>query len=387
MSYRPTVSNVLSTKAEGPTEVSLKRVDRQNEVKNVWYSTIVYARPQTGLPTLTPCVINDQRSQNLLNRAGDYRMSITKFRCETSTIPAYQVEPLLGQPDVTVLAASFSLESGGTIITENITWYPEYDSAPVPSTPETGAGSDYYSGWSFKHLCRLINLTLQSLNTQLIAAVPALAGTPACFVVYYPATQSITLFAPATEYDMATGAPTIFLHTNSVGYQFLPLIGTVIDRGDAVRTYTYQIYEQADASNLDTLGAVTYLTMPQECPGGMNFLFPCSSLVFTTHTMPIETETTSVLYLGQVAMNQSTINTIIDFSPGVALGSELRFDVTYQPSGMWRWCDLKGTDPLKAVTMQIMWVDWKGRFHPLMLPEDGSASVKILFQPKDADLY
>ena len=99
------------------------------------------------------------------------------------------------------------------------------------------------------------------------------------------------------------------------------------------------------------------------------------TIVFISQSIPIVPE-----YIG--GSNQVSRRVLTDFEPQNALFD--RSDIQYFLQGALRYYDLKSTQPLNTIDIQIWWSDKLGRLFPLQLAKYDTATIKIEFRNKKA---
>lgn len=114
---------------------------------------------------------------------------------------------------------------------------------------------------------------------------------------------------------------------------------------------------------------------------------PCTSLQFTTATIPVNPSATSApLFLGDnlrstlAASAQS--NVITDFQIPLTTGTELTGQLYYAPSSEYRLFDLVTNGPLQQLNIEVTWLDKYGFSHPFLLKNGGTASLKLMLRKK-----
>jgi len=321
----------------------------------------------------------------VLDTPGNYRLAVERLRVQTSTIPLYIVKPREGQADVDELDMSVSLQDNlGNVVTEYIHWIPEYLAATPPNVVDVEQNRKYYHGYSVSHMVRLVNTALLTAMTGLIVLNPALTGTPTPFFEYDSTVLRMRLYAPESTFNQTTAA-TITLWSNQAFNEYFAFFDTDIDETAQVLTYNYNIYPTPTGGNVVSVAGTDYVRMEQEYGNFLQLWNPCQSIVITTINMPIVSEATSSLYVGESQTLNTTEQIITDVSPSLLDGTELRTDLTYSPSIL-RWVEMQSSAPLTALQFQVYWRDYRGNLIPLELPYNGSASIKICFRSKAAGM-
>lgn len=119
---------------------------------------------------------------------------------------------------------------------------------------------------------------------------------------------------------------------------------------------------------------------------------PIQSIVFTSTLLPVSMENVGTpLVLNGANANKTILGSTANIFPIVtdfvvpfsaASGGYLP-DVTYVPSGEYRFVDMYGTSPCKAIDISVFWKDLYGLLHPFLLGSGCSGSLKVLFRRKD----
>jgi len=313
---------------------------------------------------------DDNRTAPLVNKANDYNLSIIRFNTTLQSLPALIVEHPSGTTVNT--AYSFTITTGGNDFTTVVQWSP-----PNASTlPGSGDLFDpYWWEYDYTRFTQFVNTALATATTN--------AGLPnAPFFQYDYTTATFSLYAPATQFDDATGTAELFADTQG-HYLYGGFASEYTNTTD--KEFRYMIFNQPGESNT-TIGGVQYIVKKQT-PGSLCNWNPVRRFVFTSQNIPVNGESLLPQTPYATGVQQNTLATqkiISDMTPELTRGDELRSGtLEYNPSAQYRFADLTSSDVLKYIDFQLYWEDQLGGLHPHYLLHNGFIAVKMLFQRKD----
>lgn len=356
----------------------------------------------------------ETRSQPLVTKADDYDMSITRFQCDTYSLPIYEAEitPNQGNPDAMDLFVYFIYNDGvhdpnlgynsGNVrmLWERVDFT---KSVPVPpnQTP-TGfqVDSSYYYSYDYSHILRMVNLALDKAMIAIRAGFPFLpdykdlTNVEAPFLVWQKESNSANLYARADYFDVSKTPtvqdPVIEIYFNRSLYAMFNSFP--VRKFSPINNFSahYQIMVDSVKNSRVISGNFQFETerficLPQEY-STISQWAPVSSLVFTSATLPIVVNQLSNVHLFQnnnlIQLSGATNNfrTIItDLSTNE---QSYRPDIIYTPTGEYRWISLTTSQPISQFTLEVYWKSKVGKLIPFHLPAGGSCSMKVLFRKK-----
>lgn len=95
---------------------------------NFIYYDMQFCAVSTDLGLLPQLRFDDNRSDNILNKAGDYKMSIVRFQVDTSYLPSYICFIQPNQPNVnlSIYSVSLGVKIGGNNYVNNKQYFLEW---------------------------------------------------------------------------------------------------------------------------------------------------------------------------------------------------------------------------------------------------------------------
>ena len=111
--------------------------------------------------------------------SAEYFCSIVRFTMQTgNTLPVFIPSIVLNQVDPHLTIYKVTLTYRATIVTRNVVYWPEDNTAPVPAPPLTtqDISSTYYYVFNYSNFVEMVNAALRTAFIALRAAV-----TPAVF--------------------------------------------------------------------------------------------------------------------------------------------------------------------------------------------------------------
>jgi hypothetical protein len=348
--------------------------------------------------------------------SAEYFCSIVRFTMQTgNTLPVFIPSIVLNQADPNLTIYKVTLTFQGTIVTRNVVYWPEDNTAPVPASPLTtqDISSTYYYVFNYSHFVEMVNAALKTafndLRTLVTPAVFDVIPTVAPYLDFDITTNRVILRAEQKRYDetfitfIGGGVPAINIFFNErlfdlfTGMQYT----YEIKQGDI----NYRLRVAYNGGNLVARNVITgydavakevtyttinYVQMFQEV-SSIALWNPVASILFTSALLPIKTTQTSLPRnigsredaFANVGNNSNLISAISDFSIAVDGNNQYRPMVVYNPSAEYRLIDMNSCMNLNRVDIIVYWKDKFGNMHPFELNPGNAASVKIMFRRKD----
>lgn len=381
-----------------------------------------------------PTVLNVNEGQTL-SSIGDYYNVTPYIVTMTYTVPTlggfnggtytYKVSvPITYKPD--------------DLTTNLPIWNP---ALPQALTLETLTSSYYYI-FSYQRWMSMVNLALNNCfyilqgnltngvsnfsSTVLVPANKYLPTTALSLTIPSPPTNASLINPPSMSWDIPSakailtadnygfntterpGAqssviPYIPLYFNdplstlmdSFPYQFQGVIASdplfaqlIFDFNSNAGAYIVQPFSPTGTPITTASYLAIQITQDHQTASLMN---PIQSIVFTSTLLPVCMEQVGApLILNGTSTNATVIGStanifpvITDFQvPFSALNTYVP-DISYEPSGEYRLCDLYGTSPAKQIDIEVFWKDSYGLLHPFYIGSGCQASMKIMFRSKD----
>lgn len=159
----------------------------------------------------TPAVFIEDRTQNILDNASDYYMSVVRFSIDGSLIPIF-VCPVIPNPDEPDPAHPIDMNYTPFIVTlqtatasysQHVRYVPESNVTPLPNPPTVQYGQDfsnsYYYVYTYTRFIAMVNQAIQVAFNNLVIAEPAFVGSFAPSFTFDSVTRLITLHVTAVD--------------------------------------------------------------------------------------------------------------------------------------------------------------------------------------------
>ena len=305
----------------------------------------------------TKAFYSTTKTQPILKNPANYHCFVERF-----DIPGYNLPCVIFDP---ANPGKVTLEYNGDIQSANLVWVPRSD---TPTTAE-----DYYWVYSPTHYLDMMNTAFEAAFAAL-AAPPA--GSNAPKISFNQKINKFQLYAEKAYYDLSLANPITIRFNNPLYYRF-PFWDY-----DAVGNPTDWLVQVTDyLQNREIIGGVEYLTVTDDNYVG-GFWSPVQSIVFTTN-LPIRSSYTDFDSGGQANTgNTNTQPILTDFKLNPRFVRDQQTNILFIPQTSIGVLDMVSNDPLKKITLELYWQDYTGNVHPISIPEDFHAGVKLLFVRK-----
>jgi hypothetical protein len=331
----------------------------------------------------------ETRSIPIIKNTGDYSLSIVRFEIDTYSCPTYFAS-IVPSPntDINLMTDSVTLEYNNVKVKQNLEWYPNDNSAKIPtSVPLIGdVVSEYYWGNSFYHYCYMVNIAFDKANDTLKGLGGVNKLPPRLF--WNCDTLSAELLLDSSYYDPLLATPASVYFNRSLYSKFSSFPATKYASDDTYEA-TYKINTSHEVGlKLLLIGTdgINYTKIQQEYSTISNWS-AISSIMFTSNTIPIVASQTAnpvTFHQGEhVNRNShatSQSNIITDLA---TLDLCYKSTLMYSPGAEYRYIDMFGSNPLTNIDIQVYWKDRYGNQYPFYLGSGASFSAKILFKLKE----
>lgn len=384
------------------------KFDLNNQPLDIYYDLNILENDRTGLVEPQPINFNEIRNSPFIMNPGNYLMSIVRFEIDTPTLPVFIpfIQTNQGDPNLTVY--SFTMTYVHNAITYEQQQYciyqPENLSVPVPSAIngnyQTQQNIRYYYVRSYNSWMESMNKALKdcfdNLKTQVTNAGGALPTNNPPFLELEPHTLNITLSADIIGFAESLNNP-IKLFMNSPMFTLLSnfqikYFGSVASITNG-KNYQFRIYGIPSVNPLNVYiinNNYSVLQTFSEGPTPVALWNPITSIVFTSTLLPIVPTNYGIpkVYNANESQlstgnNSNLVPIITDFIVAFSATNNYKPTINYEPAGEYRWVDLMGNNPLNTIDIQVFWKDKFGNLNPVLLKNQCSASIKILFRRKD----
>jgi hypothetical protein len=380
-----------------------------------------------------PLVYNQTKSSNIINDCSEYHCSVVRFQID-SILPViiplmeleltpesyYQARTMyyfnIGygtDPDSAILVNGATGSAEGECVrfypdNFNKGLYPNYQlPSALPKTQIEVNNNPYFWLSSIKSFLTLLNRALYVIYfrakglylTQLAKASPP-------EFIWNTATQKIDLIVSEEFLSpniVDSTKSNFFITINAPLYNLLNTFSFTVNG-------VYSVNQWRDGVpfffNLYKNYGINTITVPINVPptpadGTLLYRFeseassvpswtPCSSIVFSSYTIPVNSSEAGVVeYLGSKSpFNTNSANNLVneltDFIVNQDIGTELSNSVLYYtPASEYRLISLNSNQPINKINIKVSWLDKFGGNHDFLLNYGGSASLKLLLRRKN----
>ena len=377
------------------TKLSRVPVDPDNVYLDIMTTNVLGNRTEP-----LPIQFNENRTNPILDNAGDYCMSVVRFSLDTQTLPVFipLIDTTGNDPNKTVYYVTMEYtdaDGNTTTINTNIKWITQnqyLSPPPVGQYPtEQSMNQPYYYAYDYNWIAYLVTNALDACMSQL-----GLTDVMAPTFVYDPSSQSFIIAANKEYFEFISPSqqPAIRLFFNSQLYELFSSF-PAINYGMADQYKHYQvIFNSSNGANEISLPNVpeedvipqTFIQVIQETPTLAN-LTPVSAIVFTSSMLPILPEQISS---PQIFIEGSHASTGNNANIGQIITDLESDDGTYKPSiqytptAEYRRISLLSSRPLTHIQLSVYWRNRFGSLIPVTLAGGASMTCKILFQKRSS---
>ena len=329
---------------------------------------------------------SDSRDKSVITDPSSYYVSIVRFHIDTVQLPVMIPAIQLGQVNPNLCIYSFTLSYQGHDFQQFIIFEPQDLTTKAPAAPTTvqDVDSGYYYLYSFAYFVGLCNKALQSAFNGLAALVD-LPSTHAPFLMYDPTSSELIFNADVLGYDNSlTDYIQIFFNVPCYNL-FCSFQTKTLSYSDPVgKNYLLQMVND-QGMNVAEMNTYNAVQVYQEFISSATW--SCvQSIVLSSPTLPINGTMQSQTSLnGQSELinynTNITVPIISDFEVSIENGLDYKPSINYSPN-IYRMLDLFGHQDLNNIDINVYWRDNSGNLHPLMIPANSNANIKVMFRKK-----
>lgn len=360
------------------------------ETETIYYDAILFG----GLlsDTTRTATYKDTRTQNILEKQQNWRMSIVSMSIPTTYIPIRVVEiekTLTYNPAqlVNMTVYRLSLEYNGLIYEAPLMWIPQtienwFDRIEVPNVVEQKnildvAHFSYYSLRNINHFVYILNNALNTAYTEMKTANPGMDANAPPFFIFNGSTSLFTIYVPKSY--LTDGVQITFNYKLN---RFFEVSFPCFYDADGAR---FLLNEMTNPINTSTHNGIEYLVQQQTHNTVSKFYteggFRTLEVVSETLQVANEVIQNQNGKNGSVQSNGAAFDSILtDFKVGIEDGTELKTTLIYNPTAQYRYLTMTGSGPLKNIEFFIRYKDNFGNEYPLLLPFGECAMIKIVFE-------
>lgn len=344
------------------------------------YVSISFTNVNNSSPDI-PLEYNVTKTQPIIDRSGDYYVTVTKFDIPLQSLPIAIMPIVPNQSNSNLSTLQIGIRNAGVNYLKNIIFVPQSGSIfPVPvQNAFTQIITPYYYLYSYQHMITMINTALSGAYSD-----AGLAGTPPYFI-FDPSTQLISLIVNSSFNSPV--APFIIMnyllfqyidnfYLTSISFSYTPnslwyfnVYGLVND------SYGYTPY------GAPPVGPPQFYKLTQDAPS-LSLWNPIKKLLFLSSTMPITYE---VVPAGTTQKDNSgvfsSLAIITEFTPQIQNADDARSIAYYNTSGYGgiRLTDMNGNNPLYKIDIKVLWQDINNNIYPMIIPNFQQANIKLGF--------
>ena len=386
---------------------------------NTGYDKDGVATTKTGAVELA---FEQTRTIPYIHYPRDFFMSVVAFEMDTQSVPVFIADPIVGQSSINKLVYTITLEysplvGNHLVVQSNVVWFPEDESATVPSgnVPDAYNMDPYYYAYTYQHLINVVNASIQSAWTA-IGSPSASSNTTSIFLTLE--NNMVSLYGNKELCQTnSSGVPVDSTDTALVQYvklYFNSELFNLFSSLEGIKQPQPLPFTTPTASYLNTNYQLLF-TRETSCknnvliptdftsvPPGVDLLMianyseysplpywnPIDKIVFTTAQLPVVPQliaAASNYYNNtQNASTNADIQYILcDFSAALKTGTEYKPNISYIPPAEYVLNELYSDKELYSISIFVYWKDKFGDLHPFYLEPGGTALLKIMFRKKE----
>jgi hypothetical protein len=296
----------------------------------------------------------------------------------------YNSDPNQGNPNKSVYGVSLFDTITSTEIFVNLIHVPEGIFSQNPQALTSSApfqnltgNVQYYSINSIFGFLNQINTAYQTATTQMIAAVPALAGLTAPVISLNPQTGFLSVVAPKAFFGAGgrvNAGINSKLRSIIKNFNFYSFFGRLFNFqfvDDAGTTTT----AQQEVVNLDAFTLIKSIVLTSNA-------FNITPYFVDNPPLPGQTQGEQANNLSQSAVSSIIASFDLVDNPQ---GSNLRTIVAYQPTAEYRRSSFLSDDPLRRIQFTLYYNDNLGNYIPYYINPNENISFLIMFERLDED--
>ena len=321
-------------------------------------------------------------NEPIISRPSDYQVAVVKAFVPSSTVPLNNWATLLqgsapyapNPPSV----LSITFQFGANLYQTYVNW----DDSWVAGASAVGR---FYL-YSYLQFNKMVNDAFQVAYTAFNAAHPGVA--PAAPVLLFEPLTGLFSYQAPKQYTVNPASPFytgLKVWINDIFYTYIySLLYRTYDNTNGTNgLMNYQLFTgelfSNTGNNVVTHNAIDYYVSTQEYSSKDTFN-SFRSLVITSN---LPTVSQYINLVETFNPNQQANNTI-QFNILTELTPDLNSPqvVNYIPTAEYRLSDMSSNEPIRDVNLQIYWQDKTGLLNPLVLLEQDTITVKLLFRKK-----
>jgi hypothetical protein len=364
-----------------------------NEPDHTYIDISVINNDSTGLLERQKLAFTETRTIPYVYNPSDYYMSIIRFALQSSSLPVFIPQIMIGQPDINKTTYSLTLTYKNFVYQQFIIYEPQDLSTNLPNPPliTQDMSNKYYYVYSYQHFIKIINkafdLAMIGLNALVVAGGDILPSNNVPYIDYDPNGKLANLICDKAGFDEALANP-IKIWFNSPLYHLFATLHAEYYGVNVTNGRNYQISIYNTKSNELLLTGYTALIMYQEITT-VALWCPIQSIVFQCATLPVAQTLTSPprvfgsnTTVSQIFNSNSSAPIMTDLEIGIDALNQYIPNILYVPQSEYRLIDLVGNTPLYSIDINVYWKDRFGILREFELNSGCSSDIKIMLRNK-----
>jgi hypothetical protein len=364
-----------------------------NEPDHTYIDTSVINNDTTGTNPRSVLTFSESRTTPYVQNPSDYYLSIIRFSLQSSSLPVFIPQVVVGQADPNKTIYSITLKYKTFEYQQFIQYEPQDKSAPVANPPlvSQDMSTKYYYVYSYQHFIKLLNqafdLAYAGLNALVIAGGDILPSSNIPYIDYDPNSKLANLIADKAGYDEALVDP-IKIYFNSPLFHLFATMHAEYYGINVTNGKNFQLSVYDTKGNELLMGTYTALIMYQELTT-VALWCPIQSIVFTCGSVPVASTLTSPAKvfnssqsLSNVISSNTTQPVMTDLEIGIDALNQYTPNILYVPQSEYRLSDLIGNIPLYNIDISVFWKDRFGTLRPFELNSGCGSDIKIMLRKK-----
>lgn len=312
--------------------------------ENIYYNFTYYNDTTTD----QPAVINQTRTENILNDPSLYKLAVVRFNIPATNIPTQ-----------------------GNFLENYYFVRMKWDGAETTVYLSHIQNSDDNTNviWNYQEFVDSINNALTTAYNNLLALKPLLPQTVPPFVYINIALEKLELFFETT-YDSSIANNTEVIFNDHLYNRVIPISSFSLEEKKL-----FIIIVKDHKLNRQTIDGVNYYIMHQETDS-LALMNDFQNILFESDRIPIEPELIA-------STNNITKRVLTDFESIETIND--RSSLQYYPQGPLRFIDLNSHYPMRDTDLRVYWTSKNGKSNTLFIPPGATFTLKILFRKKNPD--
>ncbi len=373
-----TKTNKIKLPNEGKNPYDVKINHQYEDIDHVYFNVAVNYNDNPDHAIRYQLLSNN----NLIDRVGDYYLSISRFYCPISNIPllsAFPIQP--NQPDPNLSSLSVTLQYGTDIQQVFLIWKPDNTTIATPLGPSLQPGgiqaqTPYYFVYDYNTFLSCVNVALNTAFNNLSISPPVIAP----YMQFNSHTDFFSLIAQIAYYDLAGSTPIkIFFNTPLsnffIGLDFIQT-GNYSANGEDYQINVVNRYNNwyNPSWAVPSVPPLFYeITQEYSSLDQFNDLIGIS---IESSTLPIRKE------FNQTLNNGTMISRPILSDFNILYSSILPRSAIQYNANLYRLIDLNGETPLNNINLHVYYTTKTNQTYEIYLDENQTATFKLVFLRK-----